>query len=48
MTNFNRDRKAMDQAAQKLLEAQRKEGNTSVTHEQIKKRIAQAVQRRNS
>lgn len=48
MTNFNRDRQAMDQAAQKLLEAQRKAGNTSVTHEQIKKRIAQAVQRRNS
>ena len=39
-------RKAMDAAAQKILEAQRKAGNTQVTHEQVKKRIAEAVERR--
>jgi hypothetical protein len=46
MSSFSNDRKAMDKAAQKLLEAQRRAGNTKVTHEQIKKRIAEAVERR--
>jgi len=36
----------MDAAAQKVLEAQRRAGNTQVTHEQVKKRIAEAVERR--
>jgi len=36
----------MDRAAAKMLEAQRKAGNTQVTHEQVKKRIIEAVNRR--
>jgi hypothetical protein len=36
----------MDAAAQKVLEAQRRAGNTQVSHEQVKKRIAEAVERR--
>jgi hypothetical protein len=45
MSTFSKDRKAMDAAALKILEAQRKAGNTQVTHEQVKKRIAEAVER---
>lgn len=36
----------MDRAAAKLLEAQRRAGNSSVTHEQVKRRIIQAVERK--
>lgn len=36
----------MDRAAAKLLEAQRRAGNSSATHEQIKRRIIEAVERK--
>lgn len=40
------ERDAMNKAAGKLLERLRKSGNTRVTHEQCKKRIIKAVQRK--
>jgi isopenicillin N synthase-like dioxygenase len=46
MSNFKSDREAMDRAAAKLLEAQRKAGNSQVTHEQVKQRIIEAVERK--
>ena len=46
MNNFKRDREAMNRAAKRLLEAERKRSNTSVTHEQVKQRIIKAVKKR--
>ena len=46
MSSFKTDREAMDRAAAKLLEAQRRAGNSSATHEQIKRRIIEAVERK--
>ena len=41
--SFDRDRQAMERSAQKILLQERKNGNNKITHEQIKKRIVQAL-----
>ena len=46
-TSFERDRDAMNKAAARLLESERKAGNDKITHDQIKRRIVEAVQKKN-
>lgn len=45
MSTFQNDRAAMNRAAAKMLESQRRAGNTTVTHDQIKRRMIEAVER---
>ena len=46
-TSFERDRDAMNKAAARLLQSERKAGNDKITHDQIKRRIVEAVQKKN-
>jgi hypothetical protein len=40
------DRDAMNKAAGKMLEHLRKQGNTRVTHDEVKRRMIEAVKRK--
>jgi|DEB0MinimDraft_6_1074348.scaffolds.fasta_scaffold01286_8 hypothetical protein len=40
------DREAMNRAAARILEAQRRSGNSRISHEEIKNRIIQARKKR--